>query len=187
MSQSSVSWDRNNDGKIDRNEILGLFDSNNDGVLDANELDRLAVQLTNQLDFNNQLLQQIKRMEEAQLITQRDTQTNQESYFKLMQSNNDLKKEFNDTKRKLKVSQEIIESLTKQLKEAKTEASTSRHELDLVTNLSDELRVTIRDTTDDKVLYLRNHIHFCNWSKRDFKIPKVSSRNCLPAISNSTC
>ena len=102
---SFKQWDSTGDGVIDAADFLKSFDKDGDGKLGKAELDTLGTELSEQLDMNNQLLAQIKSMEEAKLASSRELQHTQERLSKLLSSNSEVKEELNETKRKLKVSQ----------------------------------------------------------------------------------
>lgn len=98
-------WDSNGDGVIDAADFLATFDQDGDGKLERGELDMLGTELSSQLDMNNQLLSQIKTMEEDKLAASKELQLIQDRFSKLLSSNFDMKEELNETKRKLRVSQ----------------------------------------------------------------------------------
>ena len=45
----AMSWDKDQDGKIDVHDLMLGFDEDNDGVLDGNEIQNLATQLSSQV------------------------------------------------------------------------------------------------------------------------------------------
>ena len=98
-------WDSNGDGVIDAADFLATFDQDGDGKLERGELDMLGTELSSQLDMNNQLLSQIKTMEEDKVAASKELQLIQDRFSKLLSSNSDMKEELNETKRKLRVSQ----------------------------------------------------------------------------------
>ena len=55
--------DTNGDGALSAQEILDKYDTNGDGLLDTNELASMGKQLSQQLDFNNQLLTHLRSLE----------------------------------------------------------------------------------------------------------------------------
>ena len=66
------SLDFSGDGKIDASDLLMGFDTSGDGNLDAEELQKIAEQLSNQLEYNNTLLNQMQQLEEIQLNSQKE-------------------------------------------------------------------------------------------------------------------
>ena len=58
-------------------EMLNAYDTSGDGVLDAQEMERVAADLAQQVEFNNQLVEQLRRLEESQLESQRQMQAKQ--------------------------------------------------------------------------------------------------------------
>lgn len=149
--KTEMSWDATGDGIIDAQDFLDNFDKDKDGLLDKSELDRLGNQLSSQLAFNNQLLTQIKSMEQAKLTAQRDSKATQERIQKLLHQNAELKNDLNETKRKLKVSQEIVENTTRQSKDSRGESISLRQELEAATKSLSELQGSFNITHDEKI------------------------------------
>jgi len=118
-----ANWDTSGDGKIDTVELLGNFDSDGDGNLDASELQNLAEQLSGQLEYNNSLLQQIQDLEQKQLTGQREISSAQEQAKKAAASLQESKAEAGEAKRKLKITQEIADTVSKQLKDVTNESN----------------------------------------------------------------
>ena len=72
------SWDSTGDGKLHADDIMKTFDKSGDGLLDESEIAPLVAQLSDQIDFNNALLEEMSRLEESQLKSQEDTKVNKQ-------------------------------------------------------------------------------------------------------------
>jgi len=70
VSTMSSTWDATGDGKLDADDIFKTFDKSGDGLLDESEIAPLVAQLSDQIDFNNALLEEMSSLEEAQLASQ---------------------------------------------------------------------------------------------------------------------
>lgn len=119
----SSKWDSSGDGKIDTVELLANFDADGDGDLDASELQNLAEQLSGQLEYNNSLLQQIQDLEQKQLNNQREISAAQDMAKSSAAALHESKLEATEAKRKLKIAQEIADTVSKQVKDASNEAN----------------------------------------------------------------
>lgn len=75
---ASVSWDQDQDQKIDTEDLLAAFDEDNDGLLSGNELQKLAAQLAAQVEYNNVLLEELQNAERAVAEAQQDMRESQE-------------------------------------------------------------------------------------------------------------
>ena len=130
MSASSPSyrWDYNNDGKIDFQDIRSGFDRNNDGILDDSELAVLSEQLTNQLEYSNSLLSQVQSLEQQQLEYQRDFRNKDDLIQRLTNERDNLVTENSDVKKKLKIAQDLADSLSKHSRDYRIEANSFKHE-----------------------------------------------------------
>lgn len=115
------NWDANNDGKITNEDLLLAFDTNHDGVLDASELQTFTEQLAAQLEYNNQLLEQIQTLERDKFSLQKELHSKQEQIISGGKGNENLREEIKDLVHRLKTTQDIVETLTKQLRECRLE------------------------------------------------------------------
>jgi chromosome segregation ATPase len=130
------SFDSDGNGKVDVDELLAQFDSDHDGNLGKDELQHFAEQLSNQLEFNNTLLQQLHSMEESQLNLQKELQNKQDSLQRALKASDDAKAEVNEAKRKLKIAQEVSDNMTKQSRDMRAETTSLRQELENVSKIS---------------------------------------------------
>ena len=64
--------DDDGDGEVSAREMVSHFDVDGDGKLDANELEDISKAYSHQIDYSNQLLSQIQRMEQDQLSVQKE-------------------------------------------------------------------------------------------------------------------
>ena len=139
---SSLVWDATGDGVVDSKDFLRTFDKDNDGNLNAQELDHLGHELSTQLDFNNQLLRQMQALEEAKLKSQRDMKSMHDKNQRLLNTIDELKSDLTETKRKLRVSHEIVENTTRQSKEFRGDNISIRQDLDATRKELEELKNT---------------------------------------------
>lgn len=163
-------WDSDGDGKISTKDFM-QFDKDNDGKLSKNELSALAEQLSNQLEYNNTLLEQMQDLEEMQLAGQRELQTKQDQLRHAIQTNENLTADLHEAKRKLKITQEIADSMSEQCREARMEANAIKRQHEnsnksheegkkLLKNLSDEcasLKAQLKKATQDLQDAEENH------------------------------
>ena len=77
FESSQIRWDQDDDGDIDVDDILAAFDTDGDGQIGSNELQKLAEQLSSQVDYNNMLIEHLKSMEEEQVRIQEDMKEKQ--------------------------------------------------------------------------------------------------------------
>lgn len=138
---SAPSWQDHLDenGGVSASELMREFDENNDGSLGSVEVAHLAEQLTLQLQMNNQLLAHLNGLEQASLLAQREGVANHDKIRKLSQVNEAMSTELAETKRKLKISQEIVESSSSKSKDSQQEAINLKRQLDATIA---ELKVT---------------------------------------------
>jgi len=145
------AWDTTGDGKIDANDFLAAFDKNKDGVVGKDELQALADQLSSQLEYNNTLLEQMRNLEEMQLAGQRELITKQEAIKQLTDVNNGFRNELTETRRKLKIAEEIADSMSKQCRDARVEANSIRREYENASKGSQDTKNLVKELTEERV------------------------------------
>lgn len=143
-------WDVTGDGKIGGDDFLSAFDKNKDGSLGRDELNALAVQLSTQLEYNNSLLEQMRSLEEMQLAGQRELLAKQEAVKQLTEANDAMNDELRETKRKLKITQEIADSMSKQSRDARVEANALRREAENAAKGYTEGKDLLRELTEER-------------------------------------
>lgn len=123
MNSMIMNWDSNDDGVMGTDDILAAFDSNRDGVIDGNELEALTSQLSRQLDYTNALLERMSELENAHSKQHAELHHQQGTIKNLANQLEALKSELSESNRKLKVSQDIADNLSRQLRECRIESS----------------------------------------------------------------
>lgn len=117
---------------------------------DAGQLMELAKQLHVQTDYNNDLLQQIQRLEEGQLAAQRLASEKQAALRQAMTIAESARAEANDLKRKLAVSQEVSNKLSEEAKEARVEVGILRRQQEALEKLASEARTDIATLREER-------------------------------------
>jgi chromosome segregation ATPase len=145
------SWDVSGDGKIDANDFLAAFDKNKDGVVGKDELQALADQLSSQLEYNNTLLEQMRQLEEMQLSGQRELILKQDTIKQLTETNQSYRGELSETKRKLKIAEEISDSMSKQCRDARIEANSLRREQENTVKGSEDNKSLVKELTEERI------------------------------------
>jgi chromosome segregation ATPase len=144
------TWDKSGDGKIEKEELFSAFDSNNDGILDKNEIQILAKQLSAQLEYNNSLLEQMRESEEMNLQAQRDLQAKDETLRKTTAALDEMQQELGECKRRLKVTQEIADSMSKQCKDARIEANTLKRDAENALKSQEDGKNMTKEMIDER-------------------------------------
>lgn len=129
---------------------MGQFDKDNDGKLDASELKRLSDQLNSQLEYNNTLLEQLRQSEEQQLTMQKEIKSQQENYRRALSSNEDNHGVVADLKRKLKVTQEIADTMSAQARDARLEVVSLKRDAENAIKNSNEAKSMLKDVMDER-------------------------------------
>lgn len=80
---------------------------------ETQELERLATRLSTQIDYSNQLLRQVRTLEEKQLQNQRDLHSKQSALQDAMQACDSARTEAQDLRRKLAIA-EVTTSLIRE-------------------------------------------------------------------------
>jgi chromosome segregation ATPase len=150
LQNNWAAWDVSGDGKIDANDFLTAFDKNKDGSIGKDELQALADQLSSQLEYNNMLLEQMRNLEEMQLAGQRELISKQETIKQMTDSNQAYRSELTETKRKLKIAEEISDSMSKQCRDARVEANSLRREHEAALKGSDDHKNLVKDLTEER-------------------------------------
>jgi hypothetical protein len=83
-------WDADGDGKLTSKDFMKSYDNDGDGLLSTDEVGALAEQLSTQLDYNNNLLEQMQELEEMQLAGQRELQSKQDQLRQVVQATTSL-------------------------------------------------------------------------------------------------
>ena len=142
-------WDADGDGKLTSKDFMKSYDKDGDGLLDSNEVSVLAEQLSSQLDYNNSLLEQMQDLEEMQLAGQRELQSKQDQLRQVMQVNDQLNADLGETKRKLKITQEIADSMSEQCRDARVEANSLRREHENANKSHEEGKKLLKSLSDE--------------------------------------
>lgn len=142
--------DFSGDGIIDTNDLISKFDKDNDGKLDSAELKRLSDQLNAQLEYNNTLLEQLRQSEEQQLALHRDMKALQESFKRAVSAGDDQHALVIDLKRKLKVTQEIAETMSAQARDARLEVVSLKRDAENAIKNSIESKNMLKDVMDER-------------------------------------
>jgi Ca2+-binding EF-hand superfamily protein len=103
FESSQIRWDQDDDGDIDVDDILAAFDTDGDGQIGSNELQKLAEQLSSQVDYNNMLIEHLKSMEEEQVRIQEDMKEKQNALKQAIAVGDAARSEANDLRRKLAI------------------------------------------------------------------------------------
>mmetsp|Transcript_8766 Transcript_8766/g.13100 ORF Transcript_8766/g.13100 Transcript_8766/m.13100 type:complete len:805 (+) Transcript_8766:94-2508(+) len=143
-------WDSTGDGKLDSTDFLASFDRNKDGSLGKDELQALADQLSTQLDYNNTLLEHMRSLEEMQLAGQRELVAKQNQVKQLASMNEGLHAELHEAKRKLKITQEIADSMSKQCRDARIEANSLKREAENAARSYHDGKNLLKDLTEER-------------------------------------
>lgn len=143
-------WDRSGDGKLDKDDIFSAFDTNNDGLLDQNEIQILANQLSAQLEYNNALIIQMRESEEMHLQSQKELQEKQDALRKANSTAEEMQAELLECKRKLKITQEIADSMSKQCRDARIEANSLKREAENAIKNNEDARNLTKEMGDDR-------------------------------------
>lgn len=105
LQRQWAEWDVNGDGTLDAADLVGAYDTNGDGILDMKEMEKLAAQLSNQVEYNNTLLEQLQRLEEQQLATAKDVQQKQQALRQALDVCERIRAEATDLRQKLDIAQ----------------------------------------------------------------------------------
>mmetsp|Transcript_9108 Transcript_9108/g.13709 ORF Transcript_9108/g.13709 Transcript_9108/m.13709 type:complete len:805 (-) Transcript_9108:229-2643(-) len=143
-------WDSSGDGKLDSTDFLAAFDKNKDGSLGKDELQALADQLSTQLDYNNTLLEHMRSLEEMQLAGQRELVAKQDQVKQLTSMNEELHAELHESKRKLKITQEIADSMSKQCRDARVEANSLKREAENAAKSYQDGKDLLKELTEER-------------------------------------
>lgn len=135
---------------IDASDIMGKFDADNDGRLDASELKRLSDQLNSQLEYNNTLLEQLRQSEESQLTLQKEIKAQQENHKRALSANEEHHAVVTDLKRKLKVTQEIADTMSSQARDARLEVVSLKRDAENAIKNSNEAKSMLKDVMDER-------------------------------------
>lgn len=150
LQSNWTAWDASGDGKIDAHDFLTAFDKNKDGSIGKDELQALADQLSSQLEYNNMLLEQMRNLEEMQLAGQRELIAKQDTIKQLTEASHSYRSELVETRRKLKIAEEISDSMSKQCRDARVEANSLRREHENALKGSDGSKNLIKDLTEER-------------------------------------
>ena len=142
-------WDADGDGKLTSKDFMKSYDNDGDGLLSTDEVGALAEQLSTQLDYNNNLLEQMQELEEMQLAGQRELQSKQDQLRQVVQANDQLAADLIDTKRKLKITQEIADSMSEQCRDARVEANSLKRENDNASKSHEEGKKLLKNLSDE--------------------------------------
>lgn len=131
--------------KINEAELFSSLDANRDGVLDTTEFHALSQQLTNQLQYSNSLLSQIQALEEENFSLQQELHSQREFIKQCSQNSGELKDEVSGLKHKLKMTQGIADTLSKQLRECRIENDMLKKDLDALTSTNLALKSDVEN------------------------------------------
>ena len=138
------------DGVIDANDIVDKFDTDNDGKLDATELKKLSDQLNSQLEYNNVLLEQLRESEERQLSLQKEIKAQQEAHRQDVHASEGQNSIISELKRKLKVTQEIADTMSTQARDARLEVVSLKRDAENAIKHSNEAKSMLKDVMDER-------------------------------------
>lgn len=122
--------DADGDGKVSSGELLRALDKNKDGTVDESELQELSKQLQEQSDYTGYLIAQLQKMEEAQLAAQRESAKKDSALRQTFAIADKARAEASELARRLEISQEVLQKMSEQCKQARVEAGALRRELD---------------------------------------------------------
>lgn len=153
FENNQIRWDQDDDGDIDVDDILAAFDADGDGQIGSNELQKLAEQLSSQVDYNNMLIEHLKTMEEEQVRIQEDMKEKQNALKQAIAVGDAARSEANDLRRKLAISQEVAENMSNQCRESRVEVSALRRESENLARQRDELSQRNEELENERKLF----------------------------------
>ena len=109
----------------------------------AQQLQDLAKQLALQMDYNNELLSQLQRLEEQHLVYQKASQEKQAALRQALSVADAARAEANDYKRKAEVATETANKLANELKEARVDKGILQRQLEALEKLALEAKQDI--------------------------------------------
>ncbi|GMI60519.1 hypothetical protein ScalyP_jg9475 [Parmales sp. scaly parma] len=128
VSTMSSTWDATGDGKLDADDIFKTFDKSGDGLLDESEIAPLVAQLSDQIDFNNALLEEMSSLEEAQLASQVAMKENKKKLGQALEVAESARSEAKEWRRKFMVTKEVADDSSKKLTDVRVEFNSLRRE-----------------------------------------------------------
>jgi len=120
--------DADGDGKVDAGELVSALDTNKDGVVDASEMEGMAQQLQEQSDYTAYLIAQLQTMEEKQLALQQEVNRKDDALRQTFAAADKARAEASEAARRLEISQEVLQKMSEQCKQARVEAGSLRRE-----------------------------------------------------------
>lgn len=122
------AMDADGDGVIEGSDLMAGLDTNKDGVLDKAEVEKLATQLQEQSDYTAYLITQMQRLEEAQLAAQKDAAEKQAALRHTLAVCDKTRSEANELARRLDISQEVLQKMSEQARQARVDAGIAQRE-----------------------------------------------------------
>lgn len=162
-SKSNVlaTLDADGSGAIEASELLSAFDADGSGTLDMREMEKLASRLSAQVGYNNDLLEQLELLEQAQLRHQREEMERQQALREAVSVCESTRAQANDLRRRLGVSEEVARKMTDDARTARVEADRFKRGLENLERSTAESRSQMallreeRDSLADEVEHLR--------------------------------
>jgi len=141
-----ASWDADGDGVLEAEDFIKNFDTSGDGMLDESELAPLVKQLSDQIDFNNALLEEMASLEQNQLDTQVSMKEKAVSLRQSLEVAEAARTEASEWRRKFAICQEVAETNAGKLTETRVELGTQRREFDAATARAVEMKKQVEES-----------------------------------------
>ena len=172
LQQQWAALDTDGDGRVDTGELMDKYDTSGDGTLDAEEVSKLAAQLSEQAQYNNQLLEQLQRLEEEQLDAQRDVQAKQVALREALDVCERVREEASTLKNKLAIAevraaggrpcgglrahphrpraQDVAQKMREEARQAQISANVKSREVEGLQQYADEARAEIQQLKEER-------------------------------------
>ncbi|GMH55655.1 hypothetical protein TL16_g01960 [Triparma laevis f. inornata] len=122
--------DADGDGTFEVEDMMAAMDKDGDGKLDESELQVFVDQLQQQMDFNNQLLGEMGKLEDAQLDAQANLKDKKKALVQALEVAESAKTEASEWRRKFEVANEVAKTNGEKLKEERVEMGGLKRELE---------------------------------------------------------
>jgi len=142
--------DTNGDGVLDAQEILNKYDTNGDGLLDSNEMDSMGKQLSQQLDFNNQLLTHLRSLEGEYYNVQNDLKKQTLALKLALSASTAARTQALEFKNRLNVTEQLNEQLRKNQIASESEVEKKKRHIDDLKGTLQESKKQIEGLHDMK-------------------------------------